>query len=306
MGSPEFAIKPLKYLLKAGYKIIGVVTQPDKPAKRGKKITSPPVKEFALKHNLKIYQPDTLKKSDVENIFYSLKFDYIVTAAYGKILPGWFLKTPSKMAVNIHPSLLPKYRGAAPINWAIINGEKITGVTIMEMVRKLDAGNILLQEKVEIDKNETAGELTEKLSEVSGKLIVKFFDKIKNGEKIEKIPQDEDTVSYAPPLTKEIAKIDWRKEDIQIHNLTRGLNPWPVAYTIFRQKVCKIYKTSLTFLKCPEPEIGKIFKKEKKMFVCCGNGKSIEVLKIQMPGKKIISGIDFLNGNRIVDGEQFY
>ncbi len=304
MGSPDFAIEPLKYLINSGYEIVGVVTQPDKPAKRGKKITPPPVKEFALKHNLKIFQPETLKKSVVGDIFLKMDFDFIVTAAYGKILPDWFLKLPSKLAINIHPSLLPKYRGAAPINWAIINGEKETGVTIMEMVKRLDAGDIFLQEKIEIGENETAGELTERLSKLGGKLLLQFLEKIKKGKNITGIPQDENKVTYAPQLNREMAKINWGKKDVEIHNLVRGLNPWPIAFTTFRGKICKIYRTQkskTTSSKKP----GEIIKMGKKMLVSTGNKIAIEILEIQLPGKKVISGIDFLNGNRIEDGERF-
>jgi len=305
MGSPQFAIFPLKALLEKDYQIVGVVTQPDKPAKRGRKLMPPPLKEFAEKIGIKVFQPVTLKKSVVGEIFSNLEIDFIVTAAYGKILPQWLLSLPRFMPLNVHPSLLPKYRGAAPINWAIINGDLETGVTIMEMVKELDAGDILLQERVKIREDETAGELSERLSKIGGKLLVEFLKRVERGEKIVKIPQDEESVSYAPQIDRKMAKINWSRSDVEIHNFVRGLNPWPIAETKFRKRVCKIYRTKRSGVNCENRESGEIFIFGKKLHVCCGNGKSLEILELQFPGKRILTGRDFINGFRIKDGERF-
>jgi len=242
MGTPEFSIPSLKMLVEEGYEVIAVVTQPDKPKGRGKKLSSPPVKEYALEKGILVLQPEKVKTPEFMNQIRSLNPDLLITAAYGKILPAELLDIPKYGCINVHASLLPKYRGAAPINWAIINGESKTGITTMQTDIGMDTGDILLKSEIEITDDITAGELEEKLAELGAETLKKTLQKLKDGS-LQRIPQQHSEASYAPMLKKEIGLINWGKTSSEIHNLVRGVNPWPGAYTFYKGKRIKIWKT---------------------------------------------------------------
>lgn len=245
MGTPDFAKESLKAIYEAGHEILGVVTNPDKAKGRGMKVSESPVKEYALLKNLKIYQPEKVRKNEefIEEIK-NLKPDVICVVAYGKILPKEILEIPKLGCINVHGSLLPKYRGAAPIQWAVINGEKVTGITTMYMDIGMDTGDMILKKEIEIGADETTGELWERLSKIGGELLVETLEKIENGT-APRIPQGEE-FSNAPMLDKEMSKIDWNNKTAQeIKNLVRGLNPIMGTYTFLNGKKIKIWKVDV-------------------------------------------------------------
>jgi methionyl-tRNA formyltransferase len=300
MGTPEFAVASLKILIK-NYNVIGVFTQPDKPKGRGNKVTISPIKEVALENNIKVYQPKNLRKdTEVIQELKDLKPDYIIVVAYGQILSKEVLDIPKYACINLHASLLPKYRGAAPINWAIVNGEKISGNTSMLMDVGLDTGDMLLKQQVDIDENMTAGQLHDILKDMGGELLVKTIDGYTK-EEIKGIKQEDTNSCYASMLDKNLAKINWAKSSEKIHDLIRGLNPWPVAYTQYKENIMKIY-SSLILDKTSEKEVGTILKvSDEGIEVACGE-KVILLTSIQFPGKKILLVKDYLRGNDIEVG----
>lgn len=303
IGSSEFSVPALEKIIKENYEIIAVVTQPDKQAGRGKKIRFTPVKEVALKYNLKIFQPENINQ---DKTIKELKPDLIIVVAYGGILKKEILNSPKYGCINLHPSILPKYRGPAPIPWAIINGEKETGVTTIFMNENVDAGEIIGQKKVDISESDTAGTLGERLANIGSSLVIETLNRIKSG-KIEKIVQDENRVSYAPFLSKNMGLINWEKSAFEIHNLVRGLNPWPVAYSYLNKLQVKIYETQIYKNNLDiNKNFGKIISiiKKKGFLVVAGEGKLI-VSKIQIPGKKIMTVDEYLLGHRIDDGISF-
>ena len=319
MGTPDFAVESLSAIYNAGHEILGVVTNPDKPKGRGMKMIASPVKEFAVEHNLKVYQPIKIKNNEeFYNEMYNLKPDLFCVVAYGKILPNDILKIPKYGAINVHGSLLPKYRGAAPIQMAVINGDEETGVTTMFMDAGMDTGDIILSEKVKIGEDETTGELWDKLSKIGARLLVKTLEKIEkeanNKETIENIKElvgarkQGDNFTVAPMLTKEMAEIDWNKTGREIHNLVRGLSPKIGAYTFYNGKKIKIWKTQTI----KEDELEEIIKNSanskngKIIFADKKNGivvktpdGAIRILEIQAENSKRMTSKDFLNGNRL-------
>lgn len=242
MGTPDIARESLDNLYNEGFEICGVVTAPDKPAGRGMKIISSPVKEYAIKKNLKIFQPEKIvNNNEFKDEIRQLSPDLVCVVAYGVILPKSFLKIPPLGCINLHPSMLPNYRGPAPIQWAILNGDNKTGVTIMYLNEKMDAGDIIKQQEVEIEENETTGELWDKLSKIGSNLLVETVKNIDSG-KIERTPQPEE-FTLAPMLNKEMAKINWNEKNCyEIKNLVRGLNPIMGAYTLLKNKKIKFWK----------------------------------------------------------------
>lgn len=245
MGTPDFAQESLKALYEAGHNIIAVVTNPDRPKGRGMKLVASPVKEYALSKELLVLQPEKVRKNDefIEQIK-QMEPEYICVVAYGKILPKVLLEIPEKGCINVHGSLLPKYRGAAPIQWAVLNGDKETGITTMYMDEGMDTGDIILKEKVEIGENETTGELWERLSKIGGNLLVKTIEQIENGT----APREKQPVGHtmAPMLSKDMAKIDWENMNSnEVKNLVRGLNPIMGAYTIINDKKVKLWKVDI-------------------------------------------------------------
>ena len=293
MGTPEFAVPCLQSLWDAGYELRGVFTQPDKPKGRGYTLCPPPVKELAEKLKIPVFQPKSLRNPEAVELVRNLAPDAIVVTAYGKILPKEILEIPPLGCINVHASLLPKYRGAAPIQWAVLNGEKTSGVTTMFMAEGLDTGDMLLKSETEIGPDETAGELHDRLSQMGAELIVKTLDQLVKGE-LRKIPQDDSFSCYAPMLSKELSKIDWTKPAQEIHNQVRGLCPWPSAETVFQKKRLKIHSSALSNDGSGKP--GTVLKK-KNLVVCCGNNTALELLVVQYEGGKRMSGKDFLLGH---------
>lgn len=244
MGTPEFAVPSLDILLKNNHELAAVVTQPDKPCGRGKKLTAPPVKQFASEKGLTVLQPERIKGESFLNELAAFSPELIVVVAYGKILPSAVIKLPEYGCINIHASLLPKYRGAAPINWAIIKGENVTGVTSMLMDEGMDTGDILLQKEMRITEETNAAGLHDALSVLGAELLKETLEKLQS-HKLVRIPQDNEKATYAPIMTKELGLIDWTLAARDIHNLVRGVTPWPGAYTYYKEGRLKIWKTDV-------------------------------------------------------------
>lgn len=316
MGTPDFAKKSLEAIYNAGYEIIGVVTNPDKPKGRGMKMIASDVKEFALSRGLKIYQPIKVRKNEnFINEICALNPDVICVVAYGKILPKEILDIPKYGCINVHGSLLPKYRGAAPIQWAVINGDKTTGITTMYMDAGMDTGDMILKEEVRIGEDETTGELWERLADIGGKLLVETLKHIENGT-APKIKQGED-FTMAPMLDKSMAKIDWENKSAkEIKNLVRGLNPIMGAYSMLNDKKIKFWKVQVisneefsTAFEIDNIENRKngevILADSKKGLFIKTNDELISVLEIQGENAKRMQVQDFLRGNMISRGEIF-
>ena len=301
MGTASFSSCVLKKLLETNYNVIAVVTQPDRLVGRKKVLTMPEVKEVALKHDILVYQPQSIK-NDYQDLL-ALKPDLIITAAYGQMIPEAILNLPSLGCINVHASLLPKYRGGAPVHYAIINGEEVTGVTIMYMVKKMDAGNIISQEEVKIAPDETTGELYDRLSDVGAKLLVETLPSIINKTNAS-IEQDENLVTYAPVISHEQEKIDFNQSVKQVYNHVRGLNPWPGAYTTYQDKVVKIWAGSIHHCQNAtnhhsHQENGTIVKVFKDAIgVKTADGIYL-ITELQIAGKKRMLVKDYLNGNNI-------
>lgn len=303
-GTPLFAVPALRALLESRWEVSAVFTQPDKPGGRGQRVQSGPVKLLAQREGIPVFQPVRIRDEDNRVILDRLAPDFIVVAAYGQILPPWVLSAGRIAPVNIHASLLPRYRGAAPVAWAIINGDTTTGVTTMLMQEELDAGAILMQEEVPIPQHITAGELTEQLSQIGARILIQTLDGLSRGT-IRPIPQNPSLVTWAPRITKQMAQISWEKTAVEIHNQIRGMNPWPGAYTAFRGIQLKIWRSSIgntelysekppgTFLGCSQDGIN----------IQCGRGTCIEILEVQAPARAKTSGRAFANGARLKPGE---
>ena len=299
MGTPDFAVPSLKRLIEE-HEVLAVFTQPDRPKGRGKKLAFSPVKEVAVENNIKVMQPEKLK-TDREAVEYlkELKPDFIIVVAFGQILTKEVLDIPKYGCINLHASLLPMYRGAAPLNWVVVNGEKKSGNTTMLMDVGLDTGDMLLKDEVAIDENMTAGELHDKLMVSGAELLIKTIDGMVNNT-ITPIKQEGETC-YAKMLNKEIAKIDWSKSAEEIHNLIRGLNPWPIAHTKYNEGTMKIYaSTVLNEESSKEP--GTILSADKSgMKVSCGKGV-LNVIKVQFPNGKPLTVEQYINGNSVEIG----
>lgn len=293
MGTPKFAVPSLEALTQAGHEVAAVFTRRDKPVGRKRILTAPPVKTLAMEKGIPVFQPDTLRGAETEEILRRIGPDVIVVAAYGKILPKNVLELPRFGCVNVHASLLPKYRGAAPIQQAILDGESVTGVTTMQMAEGLDTGDILLSEKTEIDPEETAEELTVRLSKIGAELIVRTLTELETGT-ITPTPQNDAESSYAAMLTKERSPIDWNRTAAQIHNQVRGLFPWPGACTLYEGKKLKIHRTRIA--ETAEGVAGQILS-GKAFKVVCGDGTALELLEVQPEGGKKMNGSDFLRGH---------
>lgn len=294
MGTPDFAVPCLQAMIDAGHEICGVFTQPDKPKGRGYTLTPPPVKELAVQHGLPVYQPTTFRTKEAEELVASLRPEIIIVVAYGRLLPKAILDIPPKGCINVHGSLLPKYRGAAPIQWAVINGEKTTGVTTMYMDEGLDTGDILLMEETPIQPNETAGELFDRLSLLGAKVLLDTLQKIEDGS-ITRTPQPKEGASYASMLGKELCQVDWGQPAATIHNLVRGLLPWPVATSVYKGKRIKLHRTEVVDLQTNLAP-GQVLP-GKEFLVACGGGTVLRLLTVQYEGGKQMGGSDFLRGH---------
>ena len=297
MGTPDFAVPCLEKLINDGHNIVGVLTQPDKPQGRKMKLTPPPVKELALKNNLEVYQPESLKNDAIKQLLEDKQPELIVVVAYGKILPKYVLDFPKYGCINVHGSLLPRWRGAAPIQWSIISGDKTAGVTTMKMAEGLDTGDMLLKYETEIGQTETAGELFDRLALSGAELL---HDTIEQIDSIVPEVQDESKANYAHMLDKQMAQIDWSKSNKEIDCLIRGLNPWPVALTTLNGERLKVYSASL---ENASGKAGEVLKADSKngLLVACGEGAML-LNEIQAVGGKRMNAKDYLRGHKIEVG----
>lgn len=296
MGTPDFAVPALRYLCENGFNISGVFTQPDKPKGRKAVLTPPPVKEYAQSRGICVYQPVSFKDGQAEDTIRALAPDLIVVAAYGKILPQSVLDIPPLGSVCLHGSILPRYRGAAPIQRAVINGEKTTGITAMLMDAGIDTGDILLKKELEIGEDETAGELFERLAALSVDVLRDTLAGISKGE-LTPIKQDESLATYSPLLSKADSAVDLNESAQNIHNLVRGLNPWPSAVTEIGGVRVKLHKTALTG--AVKGEGSGYFSEDNRLYLLCGDKKVLEILELQPDGGKRMSASDYLRGHKI-------
>ena len=304
MGTPEFAVPPLEALLDAGYDVIAAITQPDRPAGRGHKLTPCPVKKLAQERGVPVHQFERIKSPEGVACLKALAPDLMVTAAFGQILSQEILDIPQYGTVNVHASLLPRYRGSAPINWCILNGEILSGVTTMLTDAGMDTGDILLRYATPILEMDTAGDLTARLSELGAKLLIETLERYPHGD-LKPTPQNPDEASYQPMLTKEMGRIDWTRSAREIANQVRGLNPWPCAYAESEGGRLKIYLAR----PCPaasEAEPGTVVVSGAKegLFIACGEGW-LEVLEMQAPNAKRMAAKAYLQGKKIEVGTKF-
>ena len=304
MGTPDFSVGTLEALVEAGHEVCLVVTQPDKPKGRGKEMQYTPVKEAALKHGIEVYQPRRIREAECVEKLRQYNADIMVVIAFGQIIPKEILEMVPYGCVNVHASLLPKYRGAAPIQWSIIDGEVVRGVTTMQMDEGLDTGDMLLKTEVPITAEETGESLHDKLAKAGAALCVETLAKLQEGSIVPE-KQGESPTAYAKMLDKKLGNIDWTKSAVEIERLVRGLNSWPSAYTYWNKKVVKIWKASVTDENSNE-QAGTVVKVEKDGFyVQTGNGL-LKVLELQIPGKKRMDAGAFLRGYTIEPGEVFH
>lgn len=299
MGTPDFAVPALEKLAQSpDYTVAAVFTQPDKPKGRKMVMTPPDVKVCAEKLGIPVFQPSSMRSEEAYNSLKELNPDVIVVAAYGQILPKAVLDLPKFGCVNIHGSLLPKYRGAAPIQQSVLDGEKVTGVTTMLMDVGLDTGDILIKAETEIGENETAGELFDRLAVLGGELIIETLDKLKKGE-ITPQKQDESLATHTSKISKELCPIDFNKSAFEVHNKVRGLNPWPVAVTEIAGKTVKVYSSRVSDMSGAAGTILSL----KPFVVACGD-KSVELIEIQPQGKKRMTAQAFLAGHKLNIGDK--
>ena len=283
-------------MIDAGHNVAAVFTQPDKPVGRKQILTPSPVKACAVSHDIKVYQPEKIKNSNALEIINSINPDVIIVVAYGKILPKEILNAAKFGCINVHASLLPKYRGAAPIQWSILNGDEETGVCVMQMDEGIDTGDILLVRKTPIDINETSAELFDRLSQIGADALIDALKLVEKGE-ICPTPQPKGDFGYAKMIDRSLCPIDWSKSALDVHNKVRGLQTWPVAITTLNGMNLKIHKTVLSNADASTP--GTVVENNKKLVVSCGDGKCVEILELQLDGKKRMNTKSFLLGNKI-------
>ena len=295
MGTPDFAVPCIEILIKNGYDVCAAVTQPDKPRGRGHKLTPPPVKSFALDNGIPVCQPEGLKNGELADVLAEHNPDIIIVVAYGKILPEYILNYPKYGCVNVHASLLPKYRGAAPIQWSVINGDEKTGVTTMYMEKGLDTGDMILKSETHINSGETYGELHDRLSEMGAELLLKTVKEIENGT-VKREKQDDSLSCYAPMIFKETGHIDWEKSNKEVLNLINGTNPYPGSYAMYGDTVVKIFKAELCDKATGAPGEFKI--EDKKLKVNCGDG-GLLISEVQFKGSRRMTVESYLNGHEI-------
>ena len=300
MGTPDFAVGTLEELIHSRHEVAAVVTQPDKPKGRGKAMQFPPVKEVAVRENIPVYQPRRVRDPEFIKILKEIDPDVIVVVAFGQIIPQEIIDLPKYGCINVHGSILPKYRGAAPIQWAVIDGEKESGVTTMQMDAGLDTGDMLLKTVIPLEKEETGGSLFEKLSTAGAKLLIETLEKLEEGSIVPE-KQGESPTPYAKMLTKEMGDLDWKKDAVLLEQLIRGLNPWPSAYTHLNGKTLKIWSAEVEERETKEKPgtVVEVNKKELKV----QTGKGILSLKeVQIEGKKRMEIDAFLRGNTVKEG----
>jgi methionyl-tRNA formyltransferase len=302
MGTPEAAVPTLKRCLEDGHEVVAVWTQPNRPSGRGNKIAAPPVKEFAVRHGLTVHQPTKIRNEEALALFASHDADVVVVVAYGRILPSTFLQTPKRGCINVHFSLLPQYRGAAPVNWAIVRGEHETGVTTMQIVEELDAGAILLHRKTAIGETETAPELMTRLSAMGAEALSETLARL---DVIVPRPQDEEKATFAPVLKKEDGLIDWAFDAAQIERRVRGFQPWPNAYTTYSSQRLVIWRASVVSDAKTRGEGGEVIRAHgDELLVACGDETLLSLHEVQPEGKRRMVVRDFINGMRMKTGER--
>ena len=300
MGTPDFAVASLQRLVEDGHDVCGVFTQPDKPKNRGMKMTFSPVKEYALSQNLQVYQPLKMRDGEAMAIVEQLQPELIVVAAYGRILPEEILNAPKYGSINVHSSLLPKYRGAAPINWAILDGLDETGVTLMYMAKELDAGDIIHTVTTPIDPRETALELTMRLAQLGAQALAEAVDMLRDGTAV-RTPQDHSAHTYAPMLSKALSPIDWNRSAKEIHNQVRGLIPWPCASTQVGGKNVKVFCTEIG--SATAAPAGTVVAAGKPgIEIACGDGRTLLITQLQAEGGKRMAAADYLRGHSVQVG----
>lgn len=312
MGTSEFAIPALKTLIAHQFEVIAVVTQPDRPSGRGKKLRPPPVKQIATEYNLTVFQPEKVRKPEFVETLIQLAPDVIIVAAFGQLLPQTVLDIPPCGVINLHPSLLPKYRGAAPIQWALINGEKETGITLMLLDAGEDTGDIICMERIPIKLEDTAETLHTHLADIGARLLVEVLNKLPQGQPPTATPQNHNQATQAPRLTKTVGHIQWNESATTIHNLIRGTAGWPGAYTFFREGMLLKIIQSLphqnennTKQNLPNERPGTIkINAERQLLVKTGKGE-LQLLQVQPATKKIMEISDFVNGYQLKTGESF-
>ncbi len=307
LGTPEFAVPSLQALLASRYQVCAVVTQPDRAAGRGQKPQPPPIKQIAEQAGISVYQPERIRDEKNRGFLELLTPDFIVVVAYGQILPGWLLKMARIAPVNVHASLLPKYRGAAPVVWAILHGETKTGVTTMLMEETLDTGAVLMVREYPIDVNMTGGELAGVLARMGADLLVPTLDGLSNGTLLP-LPQDHSLASYAPRLTKGQSWITWENEAVLIHNHIRSLNPWPSARTNFQSECVQVLRSQVHAGASVSHSPAGTFlgRTANGMLVQCGQGSVIEIMEVKPPNRRPISGREFSVGARLEQGTRIF
>jgi len=303
-GTPRFAVPTLEKLIAEGHTLELVVCQPDEPAGRGYELSAPPVKQLARKYGLQIYQPAKLKDPATQAFLSRFHPDAIVVVAYGRIIPPWMIELPHLGCINLHASLLPKYRGAAPIQWAIINGERTTGVTTMKIDPGMDTGDILLMREVAIHDEDTTETLSERLATLGAELMSETLRGLARGEILPR-PQDHSLATLAPMLKKEDGRIHWNMTAEMIARRVRGLRPWPGAYSTFRGKNFHVWAAQVEAAVAPSAsEPGTLAAERHKLSVTCGGGSRLQLLEVQLEGRKRLAARDFLNGVHLVPGEK--
>lgn len=295
MGTPAFSVPILEGIIEQGYEVLAVVTQPDRPVGRKKIITPTPVKEAALRHDLLVLQPEKLTGSPEMDTIIELSPDLIITAAFGQFLPEKILHTPRFGAINVHASLLPKYRGGAPVHYAIMNGDAETGVTIMEMVKKMDAGAILSQKAIAITKEDDVGTMFERLSIVGKELLLETLPALLAGSLTPR-PQIEAEVTFSPNITREQERIDWSKTAEAVDDQVRGMRPWPIAFTTYKETTWKIWDVLPLAEKTTAEPGTVIYRSKKALWIACGEGTVVAINQLQPSGKGKLAIHDFLNG----------
>lgn len=307
MGTPDFAVAPLEAIMKAGHEVTAVVTQPDRQKGRGREVQYSPVKECALSYGIPVLQPLKIKEKDVVEELRKYPADIFVVAAFGQLLSEEILNMPRLGCINIHASLLPAYRGAAPIQWCVINGEEKTGVTIMQMAKGMDTGDILLQKEVVLDEKETGGSLFDRLMETGAELIVEVLPKIEAGE-LTPVVQKEELATYAGKITKDMGNIDFAKSAVTIERLIRGLNPWPSAFTHYKGKILKIWEADVVSecANAENPVPGTVIAMDKESFTLATGEGALRIRSLQPEGKKRMSCAEFMRGYEVKVGEALH
>ncbi|SFL87302.1 methionyl-tRNA formyltransferase [Pelosinus propionicus] len=295
MGTPDFAVPCLDALVKGEYNVVAVVTQPDRPKGRGQKLAESPVKQAAISYKIPVLQPNKVKDPGFQDVLFSLKPDIIVVVAFGQLLPKMLLDLPPLGCINVHASLLPLYRGAAPIHWSIIKGDKVTGVTTMFMDIGMDTGDMILKEKVSISEMDTTGDIHDKLKNIGAKVLSETMKLIVD-KKAPRLAQNNEEATYASMLTRELERINWQEPAVAIHNLVRGLNPWPGAYCFYQDKNLKIWQTRIYPTDDIVTQSGRIAKITAEGFVVETRQGLLEILEVQPASKRRMRAIDFICG----------